>query len=462
MKDHIKELINIVYKMCDAYDDLLKLLEANIIDDPLREALRLELVMYISHLSKSDGTITQEEVDFLNVYLDNNFNAEFYERFIKEVYFDILTDVPPTIKLLVIYDNIVYKHTDNVKSLAGTTAQLFYYLGKELLACDNEITHDEICVFTSSISRIIYYINNNLDYWYDIDIDFCAEENYSFEDEESEDNQIIEREQTLNQLLEELDSLIGLKSVKNDVKSLINLLQIRKIREEKGLKTFPLSLHLVFYGNPGTGKTTVARLLSRIYRELGLLSKGHLVEVDRSGLVGGYVGQTALKVKETINKAKGGVLFIDEAYSLTANKGDSDYGIEAVETLLKEMEDNRNDLVVIVAGYPKLMEEFLKSNPGLKSRFNKFILFDDYNEEELLAIFKKFCDDTGYSLASNCEVFLKKYFIDICSNKEESFSNARFVRNLFEKAVTKQANRLVNNQNLTEENISIITVDDIL
>ena len=194
--------------------------------------------------------------------------------------------------------------------------------------------------------------------------------------------------------MEELDALIGLQSIKHDVKEIIAYAKVQKMREENGLKTAPVSLHLVFTGNPGTGKTTVARIMAKLYRQIGVLSKGQLVEVDRSGLVAGYVGQTALKTQQKIEEAMGGVLFIDEAYALA--KEGNDFGQEAIDTILKAMEDNRKDFIVIVAGYTKPMETFIESNPGLKSRFNKYIEFADYTMEELTAIFQTFCDKYEY------------------------------------------------------------------
>ncbi|MEA4928354.1 MAG: AAA family ATPase [Candidatus Limiplasma sp.] len=263
----------------------------------------------------------------------------------------------------------------------------------------------------------------------------------------------------IENLKQELNGYIGLTQIKKEVQSLINLVTVQKLRRQNDLPVEDLSLHMVFSGNPGTGKTMIARLMSRVYHSLGILSKGQLVEVDRGGLVAGYVGQTALKTGEAIQKALGGVLFVDEAYALT-DHGENDYGQEAVDTLLKAMEDHRDDLVVIVAGYTELMETFVHSNPGLESRFNRFMHFPDYTVEEMLAIFDMRCEKSGYALAQDARDLLKG-LLALFSLDTKGFGNARGVRNLFERTVSAQADRLASLNEVTRETLMLLTSDDL-
>jgi len=257
----------------------------------------------------------------------------------------------------------------------------------------------------------------------------------------------------------ELNSYIGLEVVKAEVESLINLVKVNKLRREHELPTEELSLHMVFSGNPGTGKTMIARLMSRIYHSLGILSRGHLVEVDRAGMVAGYVGQTAIKTREVVEKALGGVLFVDEAYALTT-RGPQDYGQEAVETLLKSMEDHRDDLVVIVAGYVDLMNDFVHSNPGLESRFNRFLYFPDYTVDEMQAIFEMRCEKAGYRLEEGAAGRLREILREE-SEDNIGFGNARGVRNLFEQAIARQANRLAKLDVLTRDQLMTLLKEDL-
>ena len=274
-----------------------------------------------------------------------------------------------------------------------------------------------------------------------------------------EEKEEIPPKEKIEDLLAELDSYVGMDAIKTEVRSLINMVQVYKLRREHDLPTTDMSLHMVFSGNPGTGKTTVARIMSRIYHSLDILSKGQLVEVDRSGLVAGYVGQTALKTQKVIEKAMGGVLFIDEAYALNG-KSENDFGQEAIDTILKAMEDHRDDLVVIVAGYTELMDRFIHSNPGLESRFNRFLRFEDYTPEQMVAIFKMQCKKGCYVLAQGTEELVRDFIAE--ESADDSFGNARGVRNLFEHILVAQNNRLAKMENVTRDDLMQILPDDVL
>jgi ATP-dependent Clp protease ATP-binding subunit ClpA len=257
----------------------------------------------------------------------------------------------------------------------------------------------------------------------------------------------------------ELDNLVGLNSIKADVINLISLVKVQQLRKSKGYKSAPVSLHLVFTGNPGTGKTTVARILAQLYKEIGVLKTGQVVEVDRADLVAGYVGQTALKTQEKIKEAMGGVLFIDEAYTLA--KEGNDFGQEAIDTILKEMEDNRGEFIVIVAGYDEPMKKFIDSNPGLKSRFNKYFHFPDYSADELIIIFKTMLQKYDYSITDSAMNIVTEKIIKMEQQKESNFANARDVRNYFEQIIARQALRVSELPNPTDAEILEIAVDDV-
>ncbi len=301
-------------------------------------------------------------------------------------------------------------------------------------------------------------VNNNLrrikdDFW-----GAPAEKQESKEEPKSEAQE--QPAEKIEDIESELDRLVGLEGVKKEVHNLINLARVYALRKEHGLPNVEMSLHMVFSGNPGTGKTTIARLMARVYRSLGILSKGHLVEVDRSGLVAGYIGQTAVKTAEAVKKALGGVLFIDEAYALTG-KSESDYGGEAIETLLKLMEDNRDVLVVIVAGYDGLMQEFVESNPGLSSRFNRYLHFDDYTVDEMLKIFELQLKKGQFLLTDNARAAVRDY-IEASNTSSISFGNARGVRNIFERVLVQQANRLACAKSVSREMLLEISEEDVL
>jgi SpoVK/Ycf46/Vps4 family AAA+-type ATPase len=276
-----------------------------------------------------------------------------------------------------------------------------------------------------------------------------------------DDEFVEETPETLEDIMKDLNGMVGMENVKKDVGMLINYIRIEKMRQEKGLSNNPVALHTVFYGPPGTGKTTVARLIGRIFKTLGILAKGHVVEVARADLVGEYVGHTAPKTSKAIDDALHGILFIDEAYTLKPDGMGNDFGQEAIDCLLKRMEDDRDKLVVVVAGYTDEMQRLIDSNPGLKSRFNRYFYFEDYEPAELLAMFTRLVDKKGYKLTPEAMEQAEILFQKVFDARDKSFGNGRFVRNLFEQMIQGQANRISLLPSITEDELVLLGIDDV-
>lgn len=429
----VKNALNRVLSICDSIGgkDGEKF-KADIIED---------IYCFISEISKSDSI---ERCEYFNiVYLNGNYSA-------KECCTRFSSNFPKSLHTFFDLDDKLEKRNINTSEIL---LMLFVVLGRSYSSSKFDRKDIDKERMTTIIKELSDKISNRTKEeakpkvsQKSINTQCVIQKEIvnSTEDKISLDlkNSNSKPEESLEDLLQMLDSLIGLNEVKKEVKQIINLVRVQKKGAEFGEKNMPLSLHLVFWGNPGTGKTTVARLLSKIYKCLGILSQGQLIEVDRGGLVAGYVGQTATKTQEVIDKAMGGILFIDEAYTLIHGKGENDFGQEAVDTLLKAMEDHREDFIVIVAGYPELMKEFISSNPGLRSRFNKFINFEDYKPQELLEIFKLQCKNQNLTLDDQGIEFLSQYFILMYENRTENYANGRDVRNYFENVVQARANRL--------------------
>lgn len=441
-----KEKFENILKLCSVLQKEYSLYKGHIIS--LADCFELEFKNYLLYIAFCDGQLSKYREDYIRGvcrFIETKAQMEvlYYSRQLGGI--DFIYKIPRSLQEFIKAD-MIEKQNGKETNYAAQYLECFKTVGEYFLKEETQSHFQIVKVYTSYNNMLSGYVSKY---------------NISVIPNENVETKSVNDGKTVDELLEELNSLIGLTSVKEEINSLVNLIKIKKLRERAGLTSSSINLHMVFSGNPGTGKTTIARMLAGIYHGLGLLSQGQLVEVDRSGLVAGYVGQTAIKTSEVIQKALGGILFIDEAYTLNG-KTENDFGQEAIDTLLKAMEDNRDNLVVIVAGYPKLMRKFLESNPGLKSRFNKFIDFEDYNAEELTEIFERYCKTEQYSLTEEAKDILKAHFLELEKNKPKNFANAREIRNIFEKSIMFQANRLSKlTENLSKEVLMDITKEDI-
>lgn len=453
----------------------------------LRDMLRYDYLMFLGFLFESDGTTALEEVKFVNDYLGFNMDVVKFIGFVYDRCRDKeFINTPPKSLMYIMKSDL----TDgNIKTMDGRpvskfVVETFNNLGAEFVSINGSTTTElaNLSNYTIMLNDFLkeyglYYKDGNVP---NVNSGMYTNKNKpatggagnvaranagqgssSTKKKADTDSKKKDKEKSLEELYEELNSLVGLKSVKQDLTNLINLIKVKKIREERGMKQPDINLHLVFSGNPGTGKTTVARLLAKIYKQLGVVSEGQLIEVDRSNLVAGYVGQTATKTMEVIDSAMGGILFIDEAYTLIKEGDEKDFGQEAVDTLLKRMEDDRDNFIVIVAGYTEKMEKFVNSNPGLKSRFNKYIFFKDYTGKELYKIFESMCSKQEYEPDEEAAEYIKEYLTRRAEAHEENFANAREVRNYIERCISRQATRIVNMDKPDDKAVRTFTIEDV-
>ena len=435
----LQALLNKSYDVCDA---LMRADVGSVRTEgrQLKVLFKNDLAFFGAHLAEVDGSVAESELSFIQTTLGYPAGSPIIGSLrTRQRIANLATNtVPQSLKYAVLSDAGNKLAPDPFKRQASMIFyDTFRVFGKALLG---QRAHDVSGMDAERLTAYLERMERMLkEYavWRP-----SSQKSYRVVEPGTRAQTEEERKGELDELLSELSSLIGLEGVKQQVNTIVNLIQVQQMREALGMKVADISKHMVFLGNPGTGKTTVARLLAKIYGALGVLRTGQLVEVDRSGLVRGYVGQTATRTQEVIEEAMGGLLFIDEAYALTVDKGQGDFGQEAVDTLLKAMEDHRDDLVVIVAGYTDLMEKFLDSNPGLRSRFATAIFFDDYTADELMGILLQNLKKQEYQLSPAAKKKAQEMIERRVANKPDNFANARDIRNFMERAIANHAVRV--------------------
>ncbi len=453
--------LNFLFKEAKHVNAVVEQTITAIPDENLKKALINDLVVLSSLCSIADGTLSDEELVLIALVIMplNPHNSEAVAKAVKEIFYYDSFPLHYKAELLDFWNEISrYMNEENIsidKNSLRSLPLLHNYDKKH-----NTRHFDKVSTVFYRYSQCLMKADGTIN---EIEEERLKQINELVHSEGSKASELTEeeKEETLEEVMEKINKLIGMKNIKDQIDTLINLIKVQKERNERGLPITPLSLHAVFYGPPGTGKTTIARLLGKVYRCLGLLEKGHLIETDRAGLVAGYVGQTAIKVDEIVQKSLDGILFIDEAYTLSPEDGGKDFGQEAIDTILKRMEDYRERLVVIVAGYPDEMKRFIFSNPGLKSRFSRYFYFDHYSPEELIQIFDIFAKNVQFVIDEEARNSLLALLEELYTVRTKSFGNGRLVRNIFEKIVEQQANRIASITPLTDEILCNITSEDI-